>query len=87
MIVINTSPKFRKALKKAPQEIRDKTQVRFKMFFDNPFHPLLRTHKLHGDYEGYFSINITGDWRAIYKEIDYDTYLFVALGTHSELYS
>jgi mRNA-degrading endonuclease YafQ of YafQ-DinJ toxin-antitoxin module len=33
-----------------------------------------------------YSINITGDWRAIYMPINNNEVLFIAFGTHSQLY-
>lgn len=47
--------------------------------------PRLRSHALRGDYKDYRSINVTGDWRAIYRMVG-ETALFIALGTHSQLY-
>ncbi|GAI64559.1 unnamed protein product, partial [marine sediment metagenome] len=34
----------------------------------------------------YRSINITGDWRALYSKPDKDIIIFEALGIHSQLY-
>ncbi len=48
-------------------------------------HPILHDHALVGKYEGCRSINITGDIRAIYK-LDGKVGIFIAIGTHSELY-
>jgi addiction module RelE/StbE family toxin len=45
----------------------------------------LHVHKLTGEYAGYKSFNVTGDFRVIFEEIE-DGYLFVRIGTHSELY-
>jgi mRNA-degrading endonuclease YafQ of YafQ-DinJ toxin-antitoxin module len=53
---------------------------------NNPNHPLLNNHKLQGDIDGYFSINISGDIQAIYEQVDKDLVLFVKIGTHSQLY-
>jgi addiction module RelE/StbE family toxin len=49
--------------------------------------PLLRNHPLHGVYDDYRSFNVTGDLRVIYKEIEKNTYVFVMIGSHSDLYS
>ena len=47
---------------------------------------LLNNHSLTGKYTGCKSINITGDWRAIFEEINDNIIYFVELGTHSQLY-
>lgn len=48
--------------------------------------PLLNNHKLEPPYESYRSINITGDYRLVYKRIERDTYYLRAIGTHHQLY-
>jgi len=84
---IDSSPQFRKHLKKAPPNIRNTTQKRLIIFLNNPFHSLLNNHLLKGEYINCRSINITGDWRAIYKQTDENTALFIAIGTHNQLLS
>ena len=78
---------FTKDLKKQSLKVRDKTKERLYIFRHNPFDPVLNNHFLIGKWKGYRSINITGDIRAIYKQINDNTVIFVALGTHSQLYS
>lgn len=77
---------FKKRYKKLSQSEQRHFKERRDLFLQNPFHPLLDNHALHGAYQGYRSINITGDFRAIYEEIDPDIVHFVTLGTHPELY-
>ncbi|MDO8183919.1 MAG: type II toxin-antitoxin system mRNA interferase toxin, RelE/StbE family [bacterium] len=57
------------------------------LFVKNPFHPILKNHRLEGKFSGYHSINIAGDLRVIYKEINDKTVVFAAIGTHDQLYS
>ncbi len=82
---IDFSNRFDKYLRKAPLGIKIDFRERLTLFIQDPFHPLLNNHALAGQYRGYRSINITGDWRAIYREID-GIILFDVLGTHSQLY-
>lgn len=77
---------FIKQYRKAPQAVRAKCDERLLLFEKEPFHPLLDNHPLKGAYEGYRSINITGNWRAVYRMPDDATADFVALGTNSKLY-
>lgn len=77
---------FTKLFNKAPKAIQDAFHERLQFFLKNPFHPLIHNHQLKGKYTGARSININGDWRAIYKETDKDTVIFISLGTHSQLY-
>ena len=77
---------FHRRYWKLQQGEKQKTDARIQLFEKNPFHPLLNNHPLHGKYQGRRSINITGDLRAIYDEVDSDTFHFITLGTHPELY-
>ena len=74
---------------KLSQKIQEKFYARLEIFKINQFDRLLNNHKLSGKYEGCNSINITGDYRAVFlvlNEKDQETYLFIAIGTHLELY-
>jgi addiction module RelE/StbE family toxin len=77
--------KFTKTIKKLDPKIKQYVFEKLRLFNDNPYHPLLNRHKLHGEYQGYESINITGDYRAVFYLED-DKCVFCAMGTHSELY-
>lgn len=77
---------FTRDLKKQPEKIKSKTKDKLHTFASNPFDILLNNHALSGKYKGCRSINITGDIRAIYKQINENTAVFIALGSHSELY-
>ena len=68
------------------RHIQNQTDERILLFTKEPFHPLLENHPLHGKFKGCRSINITGDYRAVYEPITEDLAFFTDLGTHSELY-
>lgn len=58
-----------------------------KLLLKDPMHPDLYNHPLTAEWSGYRSIAFGGDWRAHYKyEADVDEAVFVACGTHSQLY-
>lgn len=80
---------FLKKYKKSNVRIRNQFDKRFRVFVKDPIDPQLRNHPLRNKWLGYRSINITADWRAIYREIqigEETIAYFVALGTHKELY-
>ena len=86
---IRYSPKFHKQYHKASGKIQSVVRQKIQLFDQNPIHPLLRNHKLKGKLLGYNSINITGDWRALFTEnveAGKLKIVFTALGTHSQLY-
>ncbi len=84
-ISVDFSNKFKKQLQKAPVEIKRAFSKRLDLFNEDIYDSQLRNHQLSGNYRRYRSINITGDWRAIYSQKGM-TILFELLGTHSQLY-
>jgi len=77
---------FQKQFKKLSPQLKTQTRKRIALFIENPEHPTLRLHRLKGQYSDYFSINITGDVRALYYEESGEYVVFVMIGTHSQLY-
>ncbi len=71
---------FHKDFKKRYKKLRA-------IFLENPFDSLLNNHPLQGKYEGFRSINVGGDLRAIYEMAEKDVAYFIAIDTHSKLYS
>lgn len=86
---VRFSKRFSKGYNKADQKIKNAFEKRLALFLKDQFNPQLNNHALTGKYLGYRSINITGDWRAIYsvrrigKE---DLVIFEVIGSHSRLY-
>jgi len=87
---IRFSRKFVKKYDRLPQKVQQAVDSRINLFEQSPSHPLLRNHALVGRLNDYRSINITGDYRAVFKTITRSktetTFLFILIGTHSELY-
>ena len=77
---------FIKQYKRVPKSTRFRVGERLELFELNALHPLLNTHPLTGNRTGQWSINITGDWRAIFVYQDRETVIFIDLDTHSNLY-
>ena len=80
------SPIFNKDFKKLNKELQYKVIERLQIFIVNEFHPLLNNHKLKFDYEGFRSMNVTGDFRIIFRKIDSKLVLLYRVDTHSQLY-
>lgn len=77
--------RFTKRFVRLSPKIQEVFYVRLDLFRGDPFLPLLSNHALHGKYEGLRSINITGDYRALFEDHD-ELVIFKFIGTHSELY-
>lgn len=82
---VHYSNDFLCTLKHLDPKIKERVKERIKIFEENSYYPLLNNHALHGKYKGKRSINITGDWRAIYY-MDGADVIFSELGRHTDLY-
>lgn len=77
--------KFLKQLIKLPVGVQQSFGERSKIFKRNFRDPILNLHALKGDKIGTFSINITGDYRAIFY-IEEGMAIFYEIGRHRNLY-
>jgi len=80
------SKRFEKDFSKLPKPVKKKVLIILQQFVDDPLDPSLRNHRLSGKWNNHFSINVTGDVRAVYVYIQDDVVHFIAVGSHSELY-
>jgi len=78
--------KFLKIFKNLPIKIKNKFYERLLLLEKDPYHPLLNNHSIDPIYPGWRSINITGDYRALYEQMADNHVKFMRIGTHSELY-
>lgn len=81
---------FLKSYKKLDNKIQKKFDEKVLIFQKSPTEKILNNHSLKGKYAWFRSINITWDYRAIFKEYPNGTYEFVDfidIWTHSELYT
>lgn len=78
---------FQKQYKKLPKRTREQFKKRLALFWEDDQHTKLHVHKLAGVYDGLWSMNIGGNIRAVFDRSFDDFVLFVAIGSHSELYS
>lgn len=84
---IEYSRYFIKTIKKAPSIVQEAFRNKLVKFIENRHDQILNSHVLSGKLKGCRSINITGDWRAIFEEYENgDVVFFVMIGTHSQLY-
>ncbi len=77
---------FEKQLAKLPQKQRVAAIDAIEEFLKDPAQPSLRVHALKGKWKGYASISAGGDMRLHFKPVDANKILFVAVGSHSQLY-
>ncbi len=81
-----SSKRFEKEFSKLPKTTRNKAIIALQKFVKNPNDISLRNHELTGKLKNHFSINVTGDIRAVYVFVESDFIQFVGIGSHSKLY-
>jgi len=83
-VFLHTS-RFKKNLKKLDQKIIKAFKIRFILLEENEYAPILNNHPFKAEYSDCKSINITADYRMVYKRTN-DMYVLIDIGTHSQLY-
>lgn len=76
---------FSKQYKKLPPKVKAKFAERLRLFAQESNHPVLRIHTLRGSRYPFLSMNVTGDYRAIFL-FEGEDVVFYEIGTHSQLY-
>lgn len=77
---------FLKQIDKAPESVAAIFNERVRIFVSDRYNPILNNHELKGKYQGCRSINVGGDWRAIFQELANGDIYFEFIGTHSQMY-
>ncbi|MDA9129391.1 type II toxin-antitoxin system mRNA interferase toxin, RelE/StbE family [Candidatus Gracilibacteria bacterium] len=89
MILFKKHKRFEKSFRKLSPKLQEKTSEVLKIFTNNKHDIRLKNHALKGDFIGFRSINLTGDYRIIFKDNDngvIEVIELVDVNTHSELY-
>ncbi len=82
MMNIYYASKFERSLKKLPKTFKDIIDERADIFQGNPFDPRLKTHRLVGKLEGYWSFSLTYKHRVLFRFVDAHTVEFIDVGDH-----
>lgn len=80
MEILYTS-RFLRAYKKVSSEVKDKLEKKEKIIKKDIFDKTLKTHKLHGDFEGLYALSIDYRNRIIF-ELEGTTVVFYDIGDH-----
>ncbi len=73
---------FQKELRKLPREIIQLASIKEGLFKNNPLHPSLRLHQLHGKLRGLWSLSITTNCRIIFERESNGDIFFISIGNH-----
>ena len=67
---IKYAPRYVKRVKKLHPSLLAIVIAKEKIFRNNPLHPSIRLHELHGRFRGLWSISVTGSYRIIFERQD-----------------
>jgi addiction module RelE/StbE family toxin len=88
--VVGSSKRFSKQYAKLPKQkqaaVKRVISILLRDMTNGTSTPGLRYHALRGEWLGYYSISAGGDLRLHYKVVSGDKIIFVAVGSHSQLY-
>jgi addiction module RelE/StbE family toxin len=73
-------------IKRKNSKLFSRIDKQLALFVENPKHPSLRTHKLSGKMKNMLSISITVNIRMVYVKISDNSFIFVKIVTHKEVY-
>ncbi|MEK7186274.1 MAG: hypothetical protein AAB675_02840 [Patescibacteria group bacterium] len=86
---VQLAPKLIDKLKRQDVRTRKSFKRAIDLFSEDPNNLELDNHKLHKEWEGFSSIDVTAELRAIFqenREEEVPIAYFAALGTHKQLY-
>lgn len=83
---IFTTSQFDKLYKKLPIRIKTKAEQKDKIFQNDPYHPSLEAHKLHGRDSEHWAYSIDNQYRIKFMFLDDGGALYLKVGTHDKVY-
>lgn len=73
---------FIREYRNLPNDIKIQAEKKEKIFRQNPLHPSLKTHKLKGKLNEFWSFSIAYKYRIIFEFGDENTVYFYSVGNH-----
>lgn len=81
---IDRSTRFKRSYKKLPDKVRNDFDKKILVFFEDPFERSLKTHKLSGKLDTYYSFCLKGGFRVLFEFDEDKSVLLVNIGDHDE---
>ena len=82
---VRASSRFLRRSKKIREPQASMLRAALRRVAADPRDPLLRTHKLKGELDGYWAFSVDDDLRVLFRW-DADVVLLVSIGTHDEVH-
>lgn len=76
---------FLKSFQKLPEKINLLYADKERLFFTDPYHPQLKTHKLSGKLSSFWAFSVDYHYRVLFRFITPNVVIFYDIGTH-EIY-
>lgn len=77
------SPQFVRDFKRLDIRVQTKAKEKEGIFRQNPFDKSLKTHKLSGNFEGYWSFWVDYECRIVFRFHKKNIIIFIAIGGHA----
>ena len=84
MLRIHVSSRFKRSFKKIPDLIKKDIESQIEIFLKHPFHQRLKTHKLHGKLDSYYSFYLRDGFRVLFDFISENIVLLINIGSHDD---
>jgi mRNA-degrading endonuclease YafQ of YafQ-DinJ toxin-antitoxin module len=73
---------FQKSFRKLPANVRNLSVRKDRIFRANAFERQLKTHRLKGELDGYWSYSVNFSYRVLFRFIEPDKVIYYDIGTH-----
>lgn len=80
---ISVTPRFEKNYKNLPKKVKEKAKEKEAIFREQPFAPILKTHKLSGKEKEAWAFSIDYSYRIKFIFLTEEKVLFLDVGTHN----
>ncbi len=80
---ISFTPEFKRDYRKLSDQLKEALKERGRLFQENPFHPLLKTHKLTGALKECWSYSVDFRIRVIFQYVSKTEMVLLRVGDHS----
>lgn len=83
MIEVVYKPTFIRKYKKLPAVLQEEVKERIALFQESPSHSYLKTHKLKGQFKGFYSFSVNYSYRIIFQYEGENKVALVSVGDHT----
>lgn len=75
-------PCFVRLYRKLPVTLRAEVMEKIALFLEEPRHPFLKIHKLHGSWTDKWSFSVNYEYRVVFQYLSKDEVVMLVVGSH-----